>query len=68
MHDAEIDAAWFSRSSQPGLTTWELRHLSATPYALLETIRDGTALDDVEAALNRTEGRLLEAVSGRRPN
>ena len=66
--EAEIDAAWFSRSSHPGLTAWELRHLSTTPYALLETIRDGTEPDEVEAVLDQTEARLIEAVSRQRPN
>jgi hypothetical protein len=68
MQDAEIDAAWFSRSSRPGLTAWELRYLSTTPYALLETIRDGTATDELEAGLNRTVERLIEAVSRQKPN
>ena len=68
MQDAEIDAAWFSRSSRPGLTAWELRYLSTTAYALLETISDGTATDELEAALNRTVERLIEAVSRQKPN
>lgn len=33
---AEIDAAWFSRSSKVNQETWELRTLSETPFALIE--------------------------------
>lgn len=68
LRDSEIDAAWFTRSSHPGLTAWELRHLSTTPYALLETIRDGTPDNEIDAVLNRTEAKLIEAVSRRKPN
>lgn len=66
--EADIDAAWFSRSSRPGVTAWELRHLSTTPYALLETIRDGAAADEIEEALAGTEARLQEALTRRRSN
>jgi hypothetical protein len=68
LQDAEIEAAWFSRSSRPGITAWELRHLSTTPFAVLETIRDGTPADEVEEILGRTEAKLQEAVSRRRSN
>jgi len=69
LRDAQIDAAWFSRSSRPGLTAWELRYLSTTgAYALLETFRDGTALDELEAVLGQTEAKLVEAVSRQKPN
>ena len=60
VREAAIDAAWFSRSSRPGSTAWELRHLSAAPYALVETIHDGTTFADAEKALGRTEERLRE--------
>jgi hypothetical protein len=33
---AEIDAAWFSRASKATQEAWELRRLSAAPFALVE--------------------------------
>jgi hypothetical protein len=33
---SEIDAVWFSRVSGVEREAWEIRHLSATPFALLE--------------------------------
>lgn len=36
-----FDAVWFSRPTNEGLETWELRHLSHNPYALLESFPDG---------------------------
>ncbi len=66
--DAEIDGAWFSRSSRQGSTAWELRHLSTSPYALVETIRDDATADEIEEILERTEERLKDALSRRRSN
>ena len=35
--DAEIDAIWLARGVSAGnAESWEIRHLSETPYALLE--------------------------------
>lgn len=62
---AEIDGLWFSRSSRPGLTAWELRHLSATPYALVENLRDDAPEAEFQLALKRTETKMLEAVMRR---
>jgi len=43
---SELDALWFSRSSRPESEAWEIRHLSETPFALVEVIdRD---FDDAE--------------------
>lgn len=45
---AEIDAAWFSRDSAASgvdRQAWEIRHLSETPYALVEVFH---AEDDEE--------------------
>ena len=58
--DADIDAAWFSRPPTPGGVAWELRHLSKTPYALLEYIDETDA--DFEHALRDVEVRLRENV------
>lgn len=59
---SEIDAAWFSRPANNGGETWELRHLSINPYALLEVF-EPEDLDDVrEEALMEIEERLKETL------
>ena len=59
--DADIDAAWFSRPPQTGEIAWEIRHLSASPYALLEHLDETDA--DFEAALRAVETRLRDAIA-----
>ena len=54
----EIDAAWFSRSPKSGGVAWEIRHLSETPYALLEYIDENSA--EFEDRLRAVESRLRE--------
>ncbi len=58
---SELDAAWFSRSTKPGITAWELRHLSETPYALVTGIDEGIGADESEAILRETEMKMLNA-------
>jgi hypothetical protein len=63
---SDLDGLWFSRSSRPGITAWELRHLSRTPYALVENIPDDADQAETELALKRTETKMIEAI-GKRP-
>jgi hypothetical protein len=57
---SEVDAAWFSRPAQNGGETWELRHLSVNPYALLEVF-DADDIDDVrEESLMEVEEKMKE--------
>lgn len=56
---SEIDALWFSRSSIPGKTAWELRSLSDRPFALLTVLNDGEDMSD----LSDTEHQMLSALS-----
>lgn len=58
---SQLDAAWFSRSSKPDVTAWELRRLTGTPYAIVTGIREGVQSDEVEAALRETEAKMLGA-------
>src|SRR4051812_36030434 len=58
--DADIDAAWFSRPPRAGGVAWEIRHLSETPYALLENIDENSP--EFEDALRGVETRLRETV------
>ena len=60
-----LNGLWFSRSSRPGITAWELRHLSTTPYALVENIADSAGDADVELMLKRVEAKMIEVL--RRP-
>lgn len=62
--DSDIDAAWFSRPPTGKSVAWEIRHLSALPYALLEQIDESSS--DSEEKLRAVELRLHDAVSRRR--
>ena len=59
---SDIDAAWFSRASNATRETWEIRHLSQTPFALLEVIDKAAPESERNAVLSATEGRLREIV------
>lgn len=56
----DLDAAWFSRTSNNGATAWEIRHLSTRPLAFLTVVSDET--DELNARLSETEGRLRDAL------
>lgn len=64
---AELDGLWFSRSSRPGLTAWELRHLAETPYALVETIEDGLDEAEAESFLKLLETKMIQNRRSRTP-
>jgi hypothetical protein len=61
---SDIDAMWFVRSSRPGATAWELRHLSTTPIAFLTVIEDAGM--DADDRIADTEERLRQAISRRK--
>ncbi len=61
--DADIDAAWFSRPPSGGGVPWEIRHLSDSPYSLLENIDENDP--GFEDALKAVEGRLRKNVGSR---
>lgn len=63
--EAEIDAAWFSRSARDGGETWELRRLSGSPFALVE-IFDADDEDDVREEACREIERQMESANGKR--
>ena len=58
--DSTIDAAWFSRDPIPGGVAWEIRHLSETPYALVENLDEFSP--DFEESLRSVEARLKESI------
>lgn len=62
--DGKIDAGWFSRPPAKGEIAWELRHLSETPFALLEYADEKA--DDFEDKLREIETRLTKTVAAKR--
>jgi hypothetical protein len=60
---SDLNAVWFSRSSEPAKTAWELRRLSALPYALVEIVDIDIQPADLEAVLALTENTMREKTS-----
>lgn len=64
--DAEVrttanDALWFSRRSMPDREAWELRRISASPFAVVEIVPDGLADQEVDELLEQAESRMFDA-------
>ena len=60
---ADFDALWFARPAANGGEAWELRSLSATPFALVEVF-DADDADEVrEEVLNDLETQMKERAS-----
>jgi len=62
--DSSIDAAWFSRRPQTGEIAWEIRHLSETPFALIEYADESAG--DFEEKLREVANRLTKTVRKKR--
>jgi hypothetical protein len=60
LREAPYDALWFARPSSAGREAWELRLVSATPYALFETFEADEAEEDREEVRREMEARLTE--------
>lgn len=58
----EIDAAWFSRPSGTQREAWEIRHLSPTPYALVEVFDAEDEEEVREEARHEIQEQLKERV------
>jgi hypothetical protein len=58
--ESDMDAAWFSRASKPGTTTWEIRSLEGDQYALCTSIADDTEISEAEGMLFELEERMRE--------
>lgn len=63
--ESEINAAWFSRDSKHGNIAWEIRHLSETPYAILELIESTDDENKKTEKLKITETRMAEYASNK---
>ena len=59
---SEIDAAWFSRVSGAEREAWEIRHLSQTPYALVEVFDAEDDEEVREETRHEIQERLRERV------
>ncbi|HMS41177.1 MAG TPA: hypothetical protein PKE69_13180 [Pyrinomonadaceae bacterium] len=55
---SKLDALWFSRVSNKN-EAWEIRHLSNTPFALVEVFPEGTSDKEREKVLSETQTRLI---------
>lgn len=60
---AQLDALWFSRSSQQNREAWELRLISATQYALFEVFEADEPELEREEVRREMEARMKEKVS-----
>ena len=63
---SELDAAWFSRSSRPNRTAWEIRHLSEMPFALVEVIDDDIDAELAAETFRSAEARMI-GMAAKRP-
>jgi hypothetical protein len=60
---AKLDALWFSRTSFERGETWELRHLSNVPVALVEVFQTNDEEEVREETRREMETRLKELAS-----
>jgi hypothetical protein len=63
IESARVDGLWFSRPARNQGETWELRRLSAAPFALVEVFEKDIAPEILEEVLRDAENRLREIKS-----
>ncbi|MBC7899900.1 MAG: hypothetical protein H7070_07580 [Saprospiraceae bacterium] len=61
-----LDALWFSRASSPENEAWEIRHLSETPFALVEVVDRDLTDGERNDALRAAEIKMSEIVKSKR--
>ena len=66
--ESEIDAAWFSRLNANGRTAWELRSLTAAPFALVESTGPDPTAEELSELFQRVEDQMRERVIRPRGN
>lgn len=64
--DAEVRTSeqgglWFSRRSQPDREAWELRRVSASPFAVIQIVPDGLTAQERDELLGEAEARMFSA-------
>jgi len=57
---SEHDGLWFSRRSMPDREAWELRRISASPFAVVEVIPDGLTDQERDGLLALAEARMFD--------
>ena len=62
---SSLDAVWFSRTSKPGFEAWEIRHLSPTPFALVEVLENGFSASQARQILRNAELKMIEIINSR---
>ena len=55
---ANLDALWFSRASAKNSEAWEIRHLSNTPFALVEVFSADLDKNEREKIMSEAQIRL----------
>ena len=55
---ANLDALWFSRASVKDSEAWEIRHLSNTPFALVEVFAADLDKNEREKIMSEAQIRL----------
>lgn len=63
---SDLDALWFSRSSNADMAAWELRHLATVPYALVTGVPNTSDASEAEAILGETEAKMMEVLVQRK--
>lgn len=58
-----LNAIWFARASGKSGEAWELRHLSETPFALVQVFPDDLDEDEREEIRKQLETRLANQTS-----
>jgi hypothetical protein len=61
--DSTLDGLWFSRASKGSLEAWELRHLGANPYALVEVMETAIAEKERDERLRETQIRMQNSIN-----
>ena len=64
---SEINALWFSRASTEGDEAWEIRHLSQTPFALIEVFAADEDEEIREERLREMEVEIKERANTKKP-
>ncbi len=61
--DSDFDALWFARPSHAGREAWELRRVTAQPYALFKAFAADESEEDREAVRIEMENQMREHVA-----
>ena len=62
--ESSIDAMWFARPAEGGREAWELRLVSASPYALFELFEPDEAEEDREDVRREMEAKMKDRDEG----